>query len=196
MSVNTATVSYINKQGGVVFQTHNAEACTLCHWANPWDVQMIVIHQSGVTNELADYLFRKCPDPSEYSLCKVIQKLYKLWGTPQPLTWIMNHSLNHHLPVWFCSTTHPMVVAQNTLVQTWPGCSSMPFPPFPSSRGPSSLDPRSWRIRWRRQCSSHQVSQGDLCIICFSRLHVRTPFYSPTGISRDIWYRTVRVPKE
>ena len=44
VSNNTATVSYINKQGGVVSRIFNVEAYTLYHWTIPQDVQMMVIH--------------------------------------------------------------------------------------------------------------------------------------------------------
>ena len=54
----TATVSYINKQGGVVSKTLNAEACTLYEWAIPRIPRLWTIHRPGVY-KLAGYLSRR-----------------------------------------------------------------------------------------------------------------------------------------
>ena len=43
-SNNTATVSYINKQGGVVAKTLNDETCTLYKWAIPRLLRLQAIH--------------------------------------------------------------------------------------------------------------------------------------------------------
>ena len=55
-SNTTATVSYINKQVGVVSKTLNDEACALYEWAIPRSLRLQIIHQPGVNNEFADYL--------------------------------------------------------------------------------------------------------------------------------------------
>ena len=54
-SDNTATVSYINKEGGVVSKTLNDEVCTLYEWAIPRSLKLQVVHQPDI-NELVDYL--------------------------------------------------------------------------------------------------------------------------------------------
>ena len=60
-SDNTATVSYINKQGGVVSKTLNDEVCTLYKWSIPRSLKLRAIHQQGVNNKLADYLSQNRP---------------------------------------------------------------------------------------------------------------------------------------
>ena len=78
-SDNTATVSYINKQGEVVSQTLSAEAFSLYQWVIHLDAQMRAIHRPGVNNELTEYLSRNHPNSTEWSVCKkVIQKLFQL----------------------------------------------------------------------------------------------------------------------
>ena len=43
-SDNTATVLYINKQGGVVSKTLNDEVCTLYEWGIPRSLTLQAIH--------------------------------------------------------------------------------------------------------------------------------------------------------
>ena len=50
----TATVSYINKQGGVVSKTLKDEASTLYEWAIPRSLKLRAILWPGVNNELSD----------------------------------------------------------------------------------------------------------------------------------------------
>ena len=78
-SDNIATVSYINKQGGVVSKTLNDEACTLYKWAIPKGLKLQVIHQPGVNIELAVYLPRNRRDPREWHLSPLIaQHLFQM----------------------------------------------------------------------------------------------------------------------
>ena len=55
-SDNTASVSYINKQGGVVSKKLNNEICTLYEWAILRSLKLRAIHRPGVNNKLGDYL--------------------------------------------------------------------------------------------------------------------------------------------
>ena len=83
-SDNTATVSYINKQGGVVSKTFNDKVCTMYEWAIPRSLKLRAVHQPGVKNKLADYLSQNCPDPTEWHLTPLIaQRLFEMWGRPQ-----------------------------------------------------------------------------------------------------------------
>ena len=66
-SDNTAMVSYTINQGGMVLQTHNAEACTLYCWAIRQNVHMRAIHQPGVNNQLANYLSRNRSNPLSWA---------------------------------------------------------------------------------------------------------------------------------
>ena len=43
-SKNTATLSYINKQGGVVSKTLNNKVCTLYEWVIPRSLKLQAIH--------------------------------------------------------------------------------------------------------------------------------------------------------
>ena len=119
-SDNTATMLYINKQGGVVSKTLNNEACALYEWAIPRSLRLRAIHWPGVSNELADYLSCNFPDPTEWHLSPLIaQSLLWRWGRPQ-VDLFASHR-NHQLPCWFSRTGHPVTVMEN-------GCLSMPFP--------------------------------------------------------------------
>jgi len=129
-SDNTATVSYINKQGGVVSKTLNDEACTLYEWAIPRSLKLRAIHRPGVNNELADYLSRNRPDPTEWHLSPLIaQRLFQAWGRPQ-VDLFASHR-NKQLPLWFCRTGHPLAAASNALSQSWTGLYIYAFPPIP-----------------------------------------------------------------
>ena len=128
-SDNTATVSYINKQGGVVSKTLNAEACTLYEWAMPRSIRLWAIHRPAINNELADYLSRNRPDPTEWQLVPwLAQHLFWTWGRPQ-VDLFASHK-NHQLPLWFCRTDHRLSAAFNTLSQPWIRLSLYTYPPI------------------------------------------------------------------
>ena len=120
-SDNTATVSYINKQGGVVSKTLNDEACTLYEWAIPRSLKLRAIHRPGVNNELADYLLRNRPDSTEWHVSPLIaQRSFQVWGRPQ-VDLFTSHRYKQ-LPLWFCWTGHPLAeTASNVLSQSWTG---------------------------------------------------------------------------
>ena len=127
---NTATVSYINKQGGVVSKTLNNEVCTLYEWAIPRSLILRAIHRPGINNELADYLSQNRLHPTEWHLSPLIaQRLFQVWDRPQ-LDKFASHR-NHQLPLWFCQTGLPLAVASNALSQPWMRMYIYAYPPIP-----------------------------------------------------------------
>ena len=129
-SDNTATVSYINKQGVVVAKTVNDKVCPLNEWVIPRSLNLQAIHRPDVNNELADYLWRNRPSPTEWHLIPLMaQYLFQVWGRLQ--VDLFASYLNHQLPLWFCQTVHPLVAASNALSQSWTVLSLYTYPPIP-----------------------------------------------------------------
>ena len=114
---NTTAVSYLNKQGGTISQSLCQEAVILHEWARQMDVHLIAVHRPGVCNELADYLSRNRPDPTEWSLA---QQSYNLivsrWGQPQ--LDLFASPANHKAALWFSRLPHPGAAAVDAFNQS------------------------------------------------------------------------------
>ena len=125
---NTTAVSYLNKQGGTHSEILYKESLLLYTWAQSHQVRLRAIHRPGVDNELADFLSRNRPDPSEWVLSqKVCDRLFRMWSLPQ-VDLFASHQ-NHRLPVWFGRYPHPQAAAHDALSQCWTGLSVYAFPP-------------------------------------------------------------------
>ena len=115
-SENTATMSYINKQGGVISKILTDEACTLYEWTIPRSIQLRAIHRPGI-NKLVDFLSRNRPDPTEWHLSPmVVHQLFQLWSRPQVDPFATH--VNHQLPCWFCWTSHQLAADLQRPVST------------------------------------------------------------------------------
>ena len=126
---NTTAIAYLNKQGGTRSYILCQEALRLHEWMCQFNVTLQAIHRPGVNNELADYLSRNRPDPTEWSLSlHSCRKLFKLWGTPQVDLFAAPD--NHKLPTWFSKIPHPLAAGTNAFNQTWTGLFVYAFPPF------------------------------------------------------------------
>ena len=124
-SDNTVTVSYKNKQGGVVSKTLNDETYTLLQLLITRSITVRAIHRPGA-NELANFLSCNHSDSTEYHLSeRVVRQLFQLWSTPQ--VDLFTSHLNHHLPLWFCWTGHPLAVASDALSKPWTGLPLVPL---------------------------------------------------------------------
>ena len=98
-SDNMATLLYINKHGGVISDTLNNEACTLFEWTIPRSIRLRAIHRPGAKNELADFLSRNRPDPTEWCLNpKVVHTLFRYWSRSQVDLFAIH--TKHQLPCW------------------------------------------------------------------------------------------------
>jgi hypothetical protein len=126
---NTTTVAYINHQGGVHSRAQNLETMRLYSLVVPLGISLQAVHRPGVDNVLADFLSRTRPDPTEWSLDRVMTSiLFRMWGTPQ-VDLFASH-LNNRLPVWFGRTRHQEAAACDALLQPWSGFFLYAFPPF------------------------------------------------------------------
>ena len=126
---NTTAVSYLNKQGGTHSRTLYLETAQLFGWMQEYNVQVLAVHRPGVNNELADYLSRTRPDPTEWSLSnRACSNLFRLWGTPQ--VDLMASPQNHKLPTWYSRHTHPQATATDAFSQRWTGLFVYAFPPL------------------------------------------------------------------
>ena len=81
---NMTVLHYINKLGG----TKSLSLCNLTidliNWCTSHKIDLIAKHIPGVQNTLADMLSRKIYPYYEWEICdRVIQKLFKVWKTPQ-----------------------------------------------------------------------------------------------------------------
>jgi hypothetical protein len=126
---NSTAVAHINKQGGTKSWTLCQETFRLFEWSLEHQVTLRAVHRPGVDNELADYLSRNRPDPTEWSLSRrAARRLFRHWGTPQ--VDLFASSGNHHLPTWFSRLPHPMATAVDALAQQWSGLFVYAFPPL------------------------------------------------------------------
>ena len=81
---NTTAVAYLNKQGGTKSRVLCDEAGLLTLWSLQHNVTLSAIHRPGVDNQLADFLSRNRPDPTEWSLSDyACRRLFSMWGLPQ-----------------------------------------------------------------------------------------------------------------
>ena len=125
---NSTAVSYLNKQGGTRSLTLCQEAVELHHWLISQNIQVFAVHRPGVNNELADYLSRNRPDPTEWSLNpNAARKLFRRWGTPQ-IDLFASH-LNHKVPLWFSRQEHQAAAGTDAFAQSWKGWFVYAFPP-------------------------------------------------------------------
>ena len=125
---NSTAVCYLNKQGGTRSLPLCQEAVELHRWLISHNVTVFAVHRPGVNNELADYLSRNRPDPTEWSLNPhVAQLLFRRWGSPQIDLFATQN--NHRLPVWFSRTECPAAAGTNALAQSWKGWYCYAFPP-------------------------------------------------------------------
>ena len=91
------------------------------------------IHRPGVNNELADFLSRNHLDPTKWHLLeRVVLQRFQWWSTTH--VDLLTSHLNHHFPLWFCWTDHPLVMALDALCQHGEGCHVMPSLPYRCSK--------------------------------------------------------------
>lgn len=128
-SDNTATVAYINHQGGLKSRSLYTEFEALWQFVIPHNITLRASHLAGVDNLLADFLSRHRADPTEWALSrKVARRLFSLWGTPQ--IDLFANTDNHLCPA-FCSLhPAPAAVCHDGLQMSWTGIHSYAFPPF------------------------------------------------------------------
>ena len=126
---NTTAISYLNKQGGTLSQSLCKEALLLHEWIRTIKVSLIAVHRPGVCNELADYLSRNRPDPTEWSLAQhSYNYIVSRWGKPQ--LDLFASPANHKAALWFSRLPHPGAAAVDAFNQSWTGWSVYAFPPF------------------------------------------------------------------
>ena len=125
---NSTAVSYVNKQGGTRSWTLCQEAVELHDWLNSQNTRVFAVHRRGIHNELADYLSRTRPDPTEWAQSdNVAQLLFKHWGTP--MIDLFASELNHKRPLWFSRSSIEGAAGTNAFAQTWKGWYVYAFPP-------------------------------------------------------------------
>ena len=129
-SDNIATVSYINKQEGVVSKTLNDETYTLFQWLIPRSITVGAIHRPGV-NELADFLLCNRPDPTEWRLLErvVLQTVPTVEHSPGGL---IREPPEPSPPLLVLSDRSPIGSGLGcALSQPWTGLSLYAFTPIP-----------------------------------------------------------------
>ena len=126
---NTTAIAYLNRQGGTRSWLLCQEALLLHEWMLQFNITMTAVHRPGVNNELADYLSRNLPDPTEWSLSpQSCARLFEHWHTPQVDPFAAHTNFKYQ--VWFSRSPHPMAAATDAFRQTWTGLSVYAFPPF------------------------------------------------------------------
>ena len=126
---NTTAVNYVNKQGGTRSATLCREAVELHHWLFDRDISVVAVHRPGVNNELADFLSRNRPDPTEWSLHPAIaNRLFTRWGRPQ--LDLFASPLNNKLPLWYSRVEDAAAVGTNALAHRWTGWYVYAYPPI------------------------------------------------------------------
>ena len=126
---NKTAVSYLNKQGGTRSWPLCEEALRVYAWMQEYNVTVVAVHRPGVNNELADFLSRNRPDPTEWSLShRACSKLFRHWGTPQ--VDLFASPMNHKLPTWFSRHSCSAATAVDAFAQSWSGLFVYAFPPI------------------------------------------------------------------
>ena len=105
------------------------EAILLHEWAKTIRVTMTAVHRPGVCNELADYLSRNRPDPTEWSLAQqTYNSIVSRWGKPQ--LDLFASPANHKAALWFSRLPQPGAAAVDAFNQSWTGWFVYAFPPI------------------------------------------------------------------
>jgi hypothetical protein len=126
---NTTAIAYLNRQGGTRSPSLCREACALHEWLLLHQVIAHAIHRPGVDNQLADFLSRNRPDPTEWSLAdRMCRRIWEVWGTPQ--VDLFASQSNYKLPVWFGRMTGSSPSHLDAFAHSWAGLRVYVFPPL------------------------------------------------------------------
>ncbi|KAJ1172079.1 hypothetical protein NDU88_003931 [Pleurodeles waltl] len=130
LTVNTTTMWYINKQGGVDSYLLFREALRLWSWAQDHQICLVANHLAGVLNVLADSLSRHFSADHEWRLHPdLVLHIFRVWGFPRIDEFATRD--NMHCPS-FCSLQYPVQGALgDTFQMSWCGQLLYAFPPYP-----------------------------------------------------------------
>ncbi len=167
---NTATVAYINHQGGLRSRRMSQLACHLLLWSQKYLRSLRAIHVPGELNRAADELSRQPALPGEWRLHpEVVQLIWRHFGDAQVDLFASPDTFHCQL---FYSLSEG-TLGTDALAHSWPrGLRKYAFPQWAFSHRPCA---RSGRTRsrsswWRRTgpiglgsqnwCSSRQPLLG------------------------------------
>ena len=129
-SDNTATVAYINRQGGVRSQALHRAAEGLWHWAHKRLRSLSACHIPGVLNVGADLMSRGGPRDDEWQLCpQIVLQLWSRFGTAQVDLFASRETAQ--CPLWFSARRedNPPLGVDAFAHEPWPKCLLYAFPP-------------------------------------------------------------------
>ena len=117
---NTATVAYVNHQGGVQSKTLYKESWEFFQFLLPRRIRVRAVHRAGADNTLADFLSRHRVDSREWKLCQpVVKQIFQVFGTP--MCDLFASAKNHQLPLYYSQMYDPQAAGTDALRQSWKG---------------------------------------------------------------------------
>ncbi|KAL1270896.1 hypothetical protein QQF64_029912 [Cirrhinus molitorella] len=124
---NTATVAYINHQGGLRSRRLSQLACHLLLWSQTRLKSLRAVHVPGELNRAADVLSRQLTLPGEWRLHpQTVQLIWSRFGEAQVDLFASPES--SHCQLFFSLTQAPL--GRDALAHSWPrGLRKYAFPP-------------------------------------------------------------------
>ena len=127
-SDNTSALAYLQKEGGTVSGTLNAEAQRILRWTERANISLRPQFVMGEKNVLADILSRSDKViGSEWTLHQeVVNELIHKWPANIDL---FATALNYRLPNYFSPVPDGQAIAVDALLQNWDNIQGYAFPP-------------------------------------------------------------------
>ena len=128
-SDNTATVAYINRQGGVRSPSMNHLAEAIHRWAATHLLSIRAAHVPGRLNLGADLMSRGGTQGPEWHLKpEVVRQIWTRFGRADVDLFASRDAT--HCPLWFSIKNDSPPLGHDALAHPWPKSGSYAFPPF------------------------------------------------------------------
>ncbi|KAI2668660.1 hypothetical protein H4Q32_005425 [Labeo rohita] len=126
--VYTATVAYINRQGGLRFRRMSQLARHLLLWSQTWLKSLRAVHIPGELNRAADQLSRQSTHPGEWRLHpETVQLIWSHFGEAQIDLFASPES--SHCQLFYSLNEAPNSLGRDALAHSWPPGPKYAFPP-------------------------------------------------------------------
>ncbi|KAI2660482.1 ORF V: Enzymatic polyprotein [Labeo rohita] len=125
---STATVAYINRQGGLRSRRMSQLARHLLLWSQTWLKSLRAIHIPGELNRAADQLSRQSTHPGEWRLHpETVQLIWSHFGEAQIDLFASPES--SHCQRFYSLNEAPNSLGRDALAHSWPPGPKYAFPP-------------------------------------------------------------------
>ncbi|KAI2668815.1 ORF V: Enzymatic polyprotein [Labeo rohita] len=136
---STATVAYINRQGGLRSRRMSQLARHLLLWSQTWLKSLRAVHIPGELNRAADQLSRQSTHPGEWRLHpETVQLIWSHFGEAQIDLFASPES--SHCQRFYSLNEAPNSLGRDALAHSWPPGPKYAFPQTHFPRGSPSLE--------------------------------------------------------